>query len=128
LKKTNPKPKPEDPYRVLGVDRNADGAQIKKAYFQLVREYSPESAPEQFQRIRAAYDQLRSPERRAQADLLLLQPPPPAPQLTQKDFDLSLHREDIIRAAVELKLRELNPRDDFQLPSLPEDLGKHYTK
>jgi curved DNA-binding protein CbpA len=124
LKKSNPKPKPEDPYRTLGVERNADSAQIKKAYFQLVREYSPESAPEQFQRIRAAYDQLRSPERRAQADLILLQPPPPTPQLAEKDFDLSLHREDIIRVALELKLTELNPRDDFQLPVLPEHLSK----
>jgi curved DNA-binding protein CbpA len=103
----------EDPYAVLGLDRQADAGEIKKTYFRLVREYSPESSPEQFQRIRAAYEQLRSPERRAQADLLLLQPPPPISSLSIANFDLSIHAEDIVKVALELGLAQLSPRADF---------------
>lgn len=111
--------KREDPYRVLGIDRNADAGEIKRTYFQLVREHTPEESPEQFQRIRAAYDQLRTPERRAQADLLLLQPPPPLPKLAHSDLDLSLHSEDLFAIALEQALAKLSPKDDFHLPDLP---------
>ena len=43
-----------DPYRVLEIDRRASEAEIKRAYFQLVRQFPPEKAPEKFQEIRAA--------------------------------------------------------------------------
>ncbi|MBE7560521.1 tetratricopeptide repeat protein [bacterium] len=63
-----------DPYRDLGVGRNAKADEIKKAYFKLVRRYSPELFPEEFTRIRAAYDTLRDPAKRARADLTLFSP------------------------------------------------------
>ena len=69
-----------DPYRVLAIDRRASEAEIKRAYFQLVRQFPPEKAPEKFQEIRAAYDQLRTPESKAQVDLFLIQPPPAVPK------------------------------------------------
>ena len=40
-----------DPYRVLGLSRKATALEIKKAYFTLVREHSPERDPEGFKRI-----------------------------------------------------------------------------
>ncbi len=51
-----------DYYEVLGVDRDADQKAIKKAYFRLVRQYSPEKDPERFQQIREAYENLTAAE------------------------------------------------------------------
>jgi len=56
-----------DPYRVLGVDRNASEEEIKKAYKGLSRRYHPdaninnpnkEQAEEKFKEIQAAYQQI----------------------------------------------------------------------
>src|SRR5436190_2155722 len=55
---------------VLGVERSADEREIKKAYFRLVRQYSPESHPEEFKRIREAYEVLGHLESRAEYDSL----------------------------------------------------------
>lgn len=46
-------------YDILGLEPEASQADIKKAYFKLVRQHSPESDPEQFQKIREAYEQLK---------------------------------------------------------------------
>ena len=45
-------------YEILGIDENADEKTIKKAYFKLIKKYSPEKDPERFQEIRAAYERL----------------------------------------------------------------------
>jgi len=45
-------------YDILGIAENADKKEIKKAYFRLIREYTPEKDPERFQEIRAAYERL----------------------------------------------------------------------
>ena len=84
-----------DPYSVLGLTRQATALDIKKAYFTLVRHYPPERDPQGFQRIRAAYEALRTPAARANTDRQLVQPPPPyvAPrQLVPPDLDF--HPED----------------------------------
>lgn len=61
-----------DPYVTLGVERAATAAEIKQAYFTLVRIHSPERDPETFKRVRSAYERLRDPEQRQQTDMLLL--------------------------------------------------------
>ncbi|MBI3653234.1 MAG: J domain-containing protein [Acidobacteria bacterium] len=66
----------ENPYKVLGLERNATAAQIKQAYFGLVREHSPESDPEGFKRIRAAYEKLRDSKDRAQTDIFTVDDTP----------------------------------------------------
>ena len=45
-------------YEILGIQEDADEKKIKRAYFKLIREYSPEKNPERFQEIRAAYERL----------------------------------------------------------------------
>jgi curved DNA-binding protein CbpA len=62
----------DNPYKVLGVESNATEAEIKQAYFALVREHSPERDPEGFKRIRAAYEKLRAGGERAETDLFLI--------------------------------------------------------
>jgi molecular chaperone DnaJ len=61
---------PRDYYEVLGVDRSADEAQIKKAFRGLARELHPDvnahdpEAEEKFKEAASAYEVLSDPERR----------------------------------------------------------------
>ena len=65
-----------DPYRVLGVVSTASQADIKRTYFALIRQYSPETAPEEFKIIRGAYEKIKDAARRSETDIFLPQPPP----------------------------------------------------
>jgi curved DNA-binding protein CbpA len=60
----------DDPYAVLGVDRGATAEEVRRAYFRMARVYTPEAHPEEFKRVRAAYETLRSPLRRAELAVL----------------------------------------------------------
>lgn len=85
-----------DPYAVLGLSRRASSRQIKRAYFDLVREYAPETDPEAFKLIRAAYEKLRKADIREETDLFLFQPPYPwEPRGRRGSIDLDVHSEDI---------------------------------
>ncbi len=89
-----------DPYAVLGLARTATAAEIRQAYFGLVRAHPPEREPETFKRIRAAYERLREPERRLEADMRLLTPwPAAARRRRQPQLDLTVHNEDVLAAA-----------------------------
>jgi curved DNA-binding protein CbpA len=101
-----------DPYRMLELDRRATDAEIKRAYFQLVRQFPPERESQKFQQIRAAYERLRTPESRALVDLFLLQPPPALPGRRRPSYDLSVHAEDLALLAVELAATPVE--EDFQ--------------
>ena len=62
-----------EPYFVLGVSRDADARAIKSAYRRLARRYHPDrddspGARERFIAVRAAFDLLRDPRRRALYD------------------------------------------------------------
>ncbi len=119
MKPTPPETLPlRDPYAVLGIDRRADAAAIKRAYFQLVRDHPPEREPEKFKEIRAAYELIQSPERRARTDLFLLQPPPTMPSRRAPSYDLSVHDEDLLELALRFGLLALTAHDDFRTPRL----------
>lgn len=63
-----------DYYKILGVDKNADSARIKKAYRKLAMKYHPDhakddkAAEERFKKISEAYAVLSDPEKRKQYD------------------------------------------------------------
>ncbi|AGA24594.1 DnaJ domain-containing protein [Singulisphaera acidiphila] len=61
-----------DPYEILGLERDADEAEIRQRYLALVREFSPDRAPERFAAIRAAYDEVRDPLQRLETQLFRL--------------------------------------------------------
>jgi curved DNA-binding protein len=66
----------KDYYKILGVDRNADQKEIRKAYRRLARQYHPDvnpgdrSAQEKFKEINEAYEVLSDPEKRQKYDQL----------------------------------------------------------
>jgi hypothetical protein len=47
---------PDDPFRLLGVEPPASEQDLKRAYTRLIRRFKPEHHPEEFRRIRAAYE------------------------------------------------------------------------
>lgn len=47
---------PSDPFQLLQVTRQVDAVELKRAYQRLLRVYRPERYPEEFRRLRAAYD------------------------------------------------------------------------
>jgi molecular chaperone DnaJ len=64
---------PRDPYEVLGVSRDADDTQVKKAFRKLARELHPdvnssETAEEDFKEAAEAYEVLSDADRRATFD------------------------------------------------------------
>ena len=51
---------PHDPVRFFGLAEGFDRRELKRSYNQLIRRFKPEKHPQEFQRIRAAYEQLDS--------------------------------------------------------------------
>ncbi len=51
---------------VLGVSHDATAEQVRAAYLEKVRQHPPDRDPEQFERIRDAFGQLRDPRSRLQ--------------------------------------------------------------
>lgn len=71
-----------DPYTVLGVTPEASAAELKAAYHRQLRRFPAHSHPQDFQRIRAAYDTLKAAaEQRGD-------PLQPGPLLTQLDAEV----------------------------------------
>ena len=59
----------DDPYKILGISRDATDEQIKQAYRQLAKKYHPDRNPgdaeaaKKMQQINAAYEQIKNPEK-----------------------------------------------------------------
>ncbi|WP_444910941.1 DnaJ C-terminal domain-containing protein [Microbulbifer sp. TRSA005] len=65
----------KDYYKILGLERNADQAEVKRAYRKLARKYHPDvssekDAEERFKEVNEAYEVLKDPEKRAAYDQL----------------------------------------------------------
>jgi curved DNA-binding protein CbpA len=65
----------EDPYLLLGVSTTATPGELRARYLSLAKEWHPDVCPvpeavQRFQRISAAYQLLRDPDRRAAYDAM----------------------------------------------------------
>jgi len=101
-----------DPYRVLGISAAATQVDIKRAYFALIRQYPPETEPETFKLIRAAYEKIKDAQRRSETDIFLPQPPLPwQPPKLDLNLDTGFHPDDVLLAL--RRWGELG-RTDFQ--------------
>ena len=61
----------KDPYKILGVDRNATEGDIKKSYRKLAKEYHPDKSSgneEKFKEVADAYETLSNSQKKAQYD------------------------------------------------------------
>ncbi len=82
----------QDYYSLLGIERSADAAAIKKAYRKLAQKYHPDKNPgdtkaeEQFKKITEAYAVLSDPDKRRQYD-----------QFGDTGFHQRYSQEDIFR-------------------------------
>lgn len=72
-----------DAQALLGVGAQASAEEIHAAYLRLVRQHPPDRDPEEFERIRNAYDLLRDP--RARARQVVLGPDPSRPLVALLD-------------------------------------------
>ena len=63
------------PYEILEVADDADDETVKKAYLKKVREYPPERNVEAFQRIRDAFEQIKTDKQRRRYRLFHHEPP-----------------------------------------------------
>lgn len=53
-----------NPETILGVTPDAGDEEIRAAYLRKVAEFPPDRSPEEFERVRDAYETLRDPRRR----------------------------------------------------------------
>lgn len=70
-----------DAREILGIPLNAGEEEIRAAYVQKVKEHPPDRSPEQFEKIRDAYETLRDPRRRMRDMLLSAEPEAPLASL-----------------------------------------------
>jgi len=55
-------------YDILEISKTAAEGDIKKAFYRLLRKYPPERKPQEYQRLREAYDTLSNPVARREYD------------------------------------------------------------
>ena len=77
---------PDDPRQVLDVSLEAGDEEIRAAYLRKVKEYPPDRAPREFEKVRDAYELLRDPRRRTRQMLLSADPNQPLVSLLEGRF------------------------------------------
>src|SRR5580658_2566976 len=69
------------PYSVRAVCREVGDEPIRAAYLRKLKEYPPDRCPDEFEKVRDAYDLLRDPRRRSQHTLFSCDPDAPLESL-----------------------------------------------
>ena len=95
-------------FEILGLSEGAQPKEIKRAYFKLVRQFSPEKDPERFQQIREAYEHLTEDRSKVKEGIITLEFPdiPLASQMKeqiQKRIDTRNYQEALATAEEAIK-------------------------
>jgi curved DNA-binding protein CbpA len=106
-----------DPYVVLGLQHGATAEEVRQAYFRMVRVHTPEAHPEEFKRIRTAYETLRSPRRRTEVALLAFDE-----SVAEADLDLVARAVEAELDLASLALAAELSDSDFVRTEFPDDL------
>ncbi|WP_305908014.1 DnaJ domain-containing protein [Methylomarinum sp. Ch1-1] len=81
------------PYQILAVSADADDAQIKQAYLHQVKNYPPDRDPENFRRIKQAYEAIKDHHSRLRYELF---------SLPEADFDALL--DQALETAADIRI------------------------
>ncbi|QDU66597.1 J domain-containing protein [Engelhardtia mirabilis] len=114
---------PDDPLGFFGLSSPLDQRELKRAYNRLVRRHKPERDPEGFQRIRAAFEQLRQ----GPTDQPSFEAPPQVAR-ANRDAELrraELHgeRDDAAETAWPAEPGQSSPARQFFIDSLRRDIA-----
>lgn len=60
----------ENYYEILNIEKNASEKEIKRAYARLLRQFPPETHPEEFKKIRKAYEALSNDKNRGTSNII----------------------------------------------------------
>ena len=95
-------------FEIWGLSEGAQPKEIKRAYFKLVRQFSPEKDPERFQQIREAYEHLTEDRSKVKEGIITLEFPdiPLASQMKeqiQKRIDTRNYQEALATAEEAIK-------------------------
>jgi len=52
------------PFEILQIDHESDDEAIRKGYLAMVQQFPPERFPDEFQRVRAAYESIKTEKAR----------------------------------------------------------------
>jgi len=97
----------KDYYSILNISKNAAPAEVKKAYFTLVRKFPPDKHPQEFMEIREAYEAL-------------------ADESTRKQYDLVESLPDTVKWSFEQGKKALQENDPQKAVALLEHITRAY--
>ena len=100
----------KDPYKILGIKSDATFHQIKKAYFSKVKAFSPERYPQEFKRIREAYELLKDEKGRKESEFFQF-----------KEFQPKFYKIESLEKEIKLNIEELTT---FQKNGEPRSTSK----
>lgn len=109
----------QNPYEILGVDEGASTVDVKKAYFNLIKQFTPEKHGEEFKEIRGAYDRLKDSTKRLETDMFIFSDPykefvieePTAKREYSAKIDINHLIKTVVEAFSDLGVTDFN--DDF---------------
>jgi curved DNA-binding protein CbpA len=107
----------DDPYVVLGLQRGATSEQVRQAYFRMVRVHTPEAHPQEFKRVREAYEALRSPRHRTELAVLAFEE-----SVAEVDLDLLAQAVESEVDLAALALAAELSASDFACAEFPGEL------
>lgn len=108
-------PPGDDPFVLLDVPLTASQAEIRRAYFVRVRQFPPERAPDDFKRVRAAYEQINTPQGQMDATMLRFNDADPEVPELPPATPIRVNPGDVLRALrAYTDLGRTDWREDFR--------------